>query len=73
MKTLKAGLTATALLLGLGGQAAHAACPADGGTPFLAGPIEPTDPANPAYNGFASYVQDSQGLALALDDGQGGA
>ena len=43
-----------------------AACPADGATPFLAGPIVPTDPADPAYNGFASYVQDSQGLALAL-------
>jgi hypothetical protein len=59
MKNLKTGLTATALLLGLGGHAAYAACPADGATPFFAGPVDPV-------NGFSTYVEDSQGLALAL-------
>ncbi len=65
MKKSKLGLAVAMLLSGLG-QAAYAACPADGATPFLAGPIDPTDPADPNYNGFASYLQDSQGLALAL-------
>jgi hypothetical protein len=53
-------------LLGLS-QAAFAACPQDGAKPFKAGPVHPV-------NGFASYVQDSEGLALELclsGDGNG--
>ena len=65
MKQLKIVLLATAMLFALN-PAAQAACPADGATPFLAGPINPTDPTDANYNGFASYVQDTQGLALAL-------
>ena len=57
MKTLRFGLLAAALL-GLG-QAAHATCPVDGATPFTAGPVDPV-------NGFATYLQDSEGLALEL-------
>ena len=57
MKTLKFGLLAAALC-GLV-QAAHATCPADGATPFSAGPVDPV-------NGFATYLQDSEGLALEL-------
>lgn len=41
------------------GPAAHAACPADGATPFTASPVDPV-------NGFPTYVQDSNGLALEL-------
>jgi len=65
MKRIKVGILALAMLFALI-PAAQGACPADGATPFLAGPINPTDPADPNYNGFASYVQDTQGLALAL-------
>ena len=65
MRRLGIVLLATAMLFALN-PAAQAACPADGATPFLAGPIDPVDPAHPDYNGFASYVQDTQGLALAL-------
>ena len=65
MRRLGIVLLATAMLFALN-PAAQAACPADGATPFLAGPIDPANPAHPDYNGFASYVQDTQGLALAL-------
>ncbi len=65
MRRLGIVLLATAMLFALN-PAAQAACPADGATPFLAGPIDPVNPADPDYNGFASYVQDTQGLALAL-------
>ncbi len=63
MKLFSIGLLASALL-GLG-QAAHATCPVDGATPFTAGPVDPV-------NGFATYLQDSEGLALELClDGSG--
>ncbi len=71
MKRFENGILAAALLAALN-PAARGACPADGATPFLAGPIDPTNrllpdgQPNPGYNGFPSYVQDSQGLALAL-------
>jgi len=58
MKKFKLGLAVATLLSGLG-QAAHAACPADGATPFTASAVT-------QQNGFAAYVQDSQGLALEL-------
>jgi hypothetical protein len=57
MKTFKIGLLAGALV-GLG-QAVQATCPVDGATPFTAGPVDPV-------NGFATYLQDSEGLALEL-------
>lgn len=57
MKTLKPGLLAVAI--SSAGHAALAGCPADGATPFTAGSVD-------AVNGFAEYVQDSQGLALEL-------
>jgi hypothetical protein len=41
------------------GPAALAECPADGATPFTAAPVSP-------LNGFAEYVQDSNGLRLEL-------
>jgi hypothetical protein len=53
---------ALAVLIALGtvnAPAALAACPQDGAKPFKAGPVHPV-------NGFATYVQDSQGLALEL-------
>ena len=49
---------AAAVLLALSPMAS-AFCPLDGAKPFTAGPVNPA-------NGFASYVQDSQGLALEL-------
>ena len=57
MKTFKIGLLAGALFWL--GQAVHATCPVDGATPFSAGPVDPV-------NGFATYLQDSEGLALEL-------
>jgi hypothetical protein len=64
-----------AVLLVAFGQPARAVCPDDGATPFTAGPINPLSSTNPNYNGFAQYVQDSEGLALELCldsiDGQG--
>ena len=65
MNRLRFGLVAISLALGFG-QGAQAVCPDDGATPFFAGPIDPTDPADPNYNGFASYLQDSEGLALEI-------
>ncbi|MBL6999429.1 MAG: hypothetical protein ISR73_06170 [Gammaproteobacteria bacterium] len=57
MNLLKTSLLASALLAVMM-PVAHAACPADGSTPFFAGPIDPN-------NGFSTYLADSQGLALA--------
>ena len=56
--TIRTRLVAAAIGLCLG-PSAHAVCPADGATPFTAGPVNPN-------NGFAEYVQDSTGLALEL-------
>ena len=58
MNNLKTSLLAAAML-GVFATSARAACPADGATPFFAAPVDPN-------NGFALYVEDSQGLALAL-------
>lgn len=55
--TLRKGMAA-AIALAFS-QAVFAVCPADGAKPFTTGPADP-------LNGFASYVQDSQGLALQL-------
>jgi hypothetical protein len=54
------GLSASQAVLAIPGG-----CPADGATPFTAGPVNP-------LNGFAEYVQDSTGLQLELcKDGDG--
>lgn len=58
MNKFKTGILATAMLTAMA-FTAHAACPANGATPFYASPVDPA-------NGFAEYVEDSQGLALAL-------
>lgn len=53
---------ALAVLFALGtvnAPAALAACPLDGAKPFKAGPVNPV-------NGFSTWVQDSQGVALEL-------
>lgn len=55
---MKAAALAVALALGPT-PAALAACPTEGATPFQAGPVHPV-------NGFATYLQDSEGLALEL-------
>jgi hypothetical protein len=64
---LKKAALAVLIALGTAAAPAMAACPADGAKPFKAGPVDPV-------NGFATYVQDSQGLALELclaGDGNG--
>ena len=61
MKTFRIGLLASALF-GIS-QAVFATCPVDGATPFTAGPAD-NDPDT--GNGFATYLQDSEGLALEL-------
>jgi hypothetical protein len=62
--TIVAAFTALALVLAAPGPAA-AECPADGATPFTAGPAHPA-------NGFAEYLRDDNGLALELClDGDG--
>ena len=65
MNALKLGLLASAMLAAAG-PTVHAACPADGATPFFASPVDPVDPNDPNYNGFPGYLEDSQGLALQL-------
>jgi hypothetical protein len=63
-RTLAARLWVVTSLLALA-LPARAVCPQDGATPFTAGPVDPA-------NGFARWVQDSQGVALALClDGDG--
>ena len=61
----KLGLLAAPLLAGAV-HMAQAVCPEDGATPFFAGPVDPTDPLDPNYNGFPSFLQDSEGLALEI-------
>jgi hypothetical protein len=64
---LKKVALAVLIALGTAGAPAMAACPEDGAKPFKAGPVH-------RVNGFASYVQDSEGLALELclaGDGNG--
>jgi len=66
-RTFSAVLVASLMLFSLV-TVARALCPADGATPFTAGPVNP-------QNGFALYVQDAEGLALEMClnsiDGQG--
>lgn len=55
-RKLIATLVASALEL-YAASLAHAACPADGATPFTAGPVDPV-------SGYSQYVVDSTGLTL---------
>lgn len=55
-RKLLATLVASALEL-YAASLAHAACPADGATPFSAGPVDPV-------SGYSQYVVDSTGLTL---------
>lgn len=55
-RKLLATLVASALEL-YAASLAHAACPADGATPYSAGPVDPV-------SGYAQYVVDSTGLTL---------
>ncbi|MFM2056703.1 MAG: hypothetical protein RLY71_1088 [Pseudomonadota bacterium] len=55
-RKLLATLVASALEL-YAASLAHAACPADGATPYSAGPVDPV-------SGYSQYVVDSTGLTL---------
>lgn len=64
---LKKVALAVLVALGTVSAPAMAACPTDGAKPFMAGPVHPV-------NGFATYLQDSEGRALELcltGDGNG--